>query len=256
MAYSTCVRTKQYGGLGLLDIERLADKLAAKWIIRIFLSNDVWSCLLHRSCHKFPIKGRKSWSGFTPLHMVFANVEFTPKGSELVQGLWGSWFKFKKQFKIREGIRYVEAILPHDSIWFSAFLPQLDRSDFGRAHKLARLGFLSWKHLFEGKQLLHLAGLQELLNFSRPCLRLLQVRTALILQIFPWFQNTDTGTNPILVGCWGKGSALLPLPNLVHTSGNLVHVLNARWKLSWNLKQWVYRFKSIWAFKVLLNVHL
>lgn len=180
--------------------------------------------------------------------MLFAKATFIPKGSKLVQGLWSSWFKFKGQFKPKGEVRFYEALLPHDSIWFSAFLPDIDRVDLGRAHKMAKIGFISWGHLFEDNQMLNFAGLQVILNFSGPCLRILQARVELLMHRFPWFRNSASGIKLIHTGCWSNGAPPLPLPNLDQSSGNLIPVLNAKWGISWSLKQWVYRFKCIWAF--------
>lgn len=77
---------------------------------------------------------------------------------------------------------------------------------------------------------------------------LLQNRVDQLLLKFPWFKNQRSGINPILAGCWSPGSAPLPLPTLTQNAGNLVPVLNAKWKLSWGIKQWIFRCKSNWAF--------
>lgn len=76
VALKTCVLPKQLGGLGLMDINLMSLKLAAKWIVRSMDSSDYWATLIQRSCKKFQLKDRKAWSGFNHWEIFLSKREF------------------------------------------------------------------------------------------------------------------------------------------------------------------------------------
>lgn len=90
-----CVLPKSKGGLGLLNLEQLASKLAAKWIAKSIDSEDFWAVLIKRSCHLFSLEERKSWTGFSAVQIYLSPIKFSPKGSPLVCNMWNSWNNYK-----------------------------------------------------------------------------------------------------------------------------------------------------------------
>lgn len=60
VASKTCVLPKDKGGLALLDVLRLVDKLASKWIIRSTNNKDYGVVLVKGKCKNFHIKERKA----------------------------------------------------------------------------------------------------------------------------------------------------------------------------------------------------
>lgn len=60
VAWKTCCMHKTRGGLGILDLERMSCKMAAKWIVRSLSSNDFWAFLIRRHTDKFFVQNYKA----------------------------------------------------------------------------------------------------------------------------------------------------------------------------------------------------
>ena len=57
-----CCAPKAKGGLGIIDIKEMADRLAAKWILRGMLNPNLgWAWLLNRKNHLIHIQGFCKW---------------------------------------------------------------------------------------------------------------------------------------------------------------------------------------------------
>lgn len=95
VAYKYCILPKEQGGLGLLDISHIAEKMATKWILRSFTCNDLWYALVHRRCKDFSLKARKCWKDFSAIQILLVKSEFIPKGSPLVKNMWKAWDNYK-----------------------------------------------------------------------------------------------------------------------------------------------------------------
>lgn len=248
VAYSTCILPRKNGGLGLLDIEGIGKKLAAKWIVRSLTSHDYWSRLITRKVSSFPCSLMKSWTHFPLHHMFLSKASFQAKGTQLSKSLWEAWLLFKNKLQLKQETRFLEAFIPKDSIWFSIFLPPINEADKYKAHKMFNLGLTMWGELFESTRWKTSEQLQQEFHLSEACLALLQQRITHLRNSFPWFRNTPTGMRLSNSYTWGSGKSLLPLYNLPPQKFNLVSKLNCRWQVNWSLNQWIYRFRATWAF--------
>ena len=74
-----CLST-ELGGLGILNIEDLADRLATKWILRgLMLPDKNWVWLLNMKNHMFALKGHHRWKKIPYLTIFGSKYEITPK---------------------------------------------------------------------------------------------------------------------------------------------------------------------------------
>ena len=98
---------KQEGGLGLLDVNATATKLAAKWICRAFAKNDTWADMIKRHCNDFQLKELKAWVGFLPIEVFLFGHSFIYKGSQLIMSLWEAWNAYRSHLHYKEGPRII-----------------------------------------------------------------------------------------------------------------------------------------------------
>lgn len=106
VSYITCVLPRSLGGVGLLDIEKISNKLAAKWIARSLTNNDFWSVLISRKLKEFPTSFNRSWKGFPKQQILLSKARFLPQGTRLAKGLWDVWFSFKEMLQVKQGARF------------------------------------------------------------------------------------------------------------------------------------------------------
>lgn len=69
--WEVCILSKSKGGLGILDICNMVDRLAGKWMARSIISpnQDWWAILIHRNFHKAKLLGHTiNGSTFPLLH--------------------------------------------------------------------------------------------------------------------------------------------------------------------------------------------
>ena len=72
VSWTIYTMAKEAGGLGLINLQTLADKLAAKWILRSMDSDEFWAVLLRRNIHKFSLKSYKAWSGLSAREVLLS----------------------------------------------------------------------------------------------------------------------------------------------------------------------------------------
>ena len=66
-----CCAPKIEGGLGIIDIKEMADRLAAKWILRGMLNPNLdWAWFLDRKNHLFSHPRIPQMDGITLLHYL------------------------------------------------------------------------------------------------------------------------------------------------------------------------------------------
>ena len=245
VSYTTCILPKDSGGLGLMDVVSMADKLSSKWILRSSFHKDYWAYFLKRHCSEFPSIHLKAWKG-TPSTVIFYSPSlFRPKGSSITTQFWRAWAKYGNSFQVDDRNRYY--YLPQDSIWFSALIPPVDSQYIITAHKLFKMGFHHWEDLWFNDHWATAADLTSFHRLSIGQLNLLLIRIQTISLSFPFCPPSSNPPSQLIFR-WKHQHALLPLPNLPSNPVPLFSLLNQKWGLSWSDAQWVYRFKSIWAF--------
>ena len=80
-----CCAPKAEGGLGIIDIREMADRLAAKWILRGMLNPNLgWAWLLNRKNHLFHIQGLRKRRALPFITIFACKVGIAAKGSELL----------------------------------------------------------------------------------------------------------------------------------------------------------------------------
>ena len=83
-----CCMPRAEGGLGIIDIREMADRLAAKWILRGMLNPNLgWAWLLDRKNHLFHIQGPCKWTALPCITIFASRVGILAKGLELVVSL-------------------------------------------------------------------------------------------------------------------------------------------------------------------------
>lgn len=117
VSMKACVLSKAKGGLGLLNLEQLASKLAAKWIAKSIDSEDFWAVLIKRNCHLFSLELRKSWTGFSATQVYLSPAKFSPKRSSLVCNMWNSWNKYKHLLQVKDTTRSRAMLVLH-VVWY------------------------------------------------------------------------------------------------------------------------------------------
>ena len=118
-------------------------------------------------------------------------------------------------------------LILEDSMWFGICAPCIDLKDLGRYHKLFKLGFSSWKSVWNNNSW----SPNSLDNISIPCVDLLVSRIQVISDLLP----LDMGNLPLnQILQWSTGKTLIPLPRLIPNNFWLVLKINRRWGLQWS----------------------
>lgn len=62
--------------------------------------------------------------------------------------MWESWFLYKPMLQVKDTQKARSRFIMEDSIWFGQLTSHISIQDPGRAHKLFKKGFPSWKDLW------------------------------------------------------------------------------------------------------------
>ena len=120
VAWGICSTSKEEGGLGIPNLNDLADKMVSKWTLRSFLfPNEPWSMLLHRKCKDFSIQEYPKWKGLDLVNLAFCSMNISPSGSPLVKGIWSSWNRLKPFLIPKINVRYRGQWLHLDFVWYN-----------------------------------------------------------------------------------------------------------------------------------------
>lgn len=94
---------KEHGGLGIINITKVANRLASKWMVRSLLSlKEDWAFLLHRHLHQAKMINHPKWKNL-PLPIIFLIPwPIKPKGFLLIQYLWKVWNQIKGLTQIKQ----------------------------------------------------------------------------------------------------------------------------------------------------------
>ena len=247
VAWEFCTTPKEKGGLGIPNLCELSDRMAAKWVIRSLISpNDIWSLLLHRHNMNFRLKDCPTWKNLDTIPLICSPLQITPKGSQLVKGIWNSWNKFKEQLILKRYSNHICSWAHLDSVWFSTQLQNFFSRDLKHAYKLHKKGIRLWGHLWDyaNRRWKDKRSLKSLFKLSNSDYLLVQERIDL------WDSRAARiqfkGEFKIQSFKWQQGSQLLPLPPIHKLNSSLQCKLNRRWKVNWNVKQWEFRFNNCW----------
>ena len=83
-----CCMPKAEGGLGIIDIREMADRLAAKWILRGMLNPNLgWAWLINRKNHLIHIQGFHKWKALLFSTILASKIGIATKGSNLAVSL-------------------------------------------------------------------------------------------------------------------------------------------------------------------------
>lgn len=116
--WETCIRPKEHGGLGIIDISQMADRMAGKWVIKCIQdpSSEV-SVLLLRNLHRMKIKSHPKWSNLPMVSLLLSPYRILPFGSQLVHSIWQAWNRLKTHLRITDTLYRDAGIRFQDSIW-------------------------------------------------------------------------------------------------------------------------------------------
>ena len=76
-----CCAPKAEGGIGIIDIREMGDRLAAKWILRGMLNPNLgWAWLINSKNHLFHIQGIRKWTALPFITILDSRVGISAKG--------------------------------------------------------------------------------------------------------------------------------------------------------------------------------
>ncbi|KAH7387733.1 hypothetical protein KP509_16G038500 [Ceratopteris richardii] len=147
----TCISSKDSGGLGILDIVGLADKLAAKLLIKAWSNSESsWAKLIFRIMEDLTLVDHVGWKGIGILTLLFSPLPVSPKGSSLLCSLWKSWNKAKQFIRISDERKWAAGIRQNESIWFPIRgIRGVEPWNLQTAKRLWNKGFKKWKQLWK-----------------------------------------------------------------------------------------------------------
>ena len=147
--WSTCILFKGKGGLGILDIIYLTDRLARKWIIRSLSSlEQEWAKLIIRNIHRNQIEWKAKWTNLPLITTLFSPQSIKPHGSALIKSLWQAWNKLTRLLKPNTSNFRDAGLKNQDSIWWSWIdVPPIDNDQTHQALKLHKKGIKVWDDL-------------------------------------------------------------------------------------------------------------
>lgn len=99
-----CCLPTELGGLGILNIEDLADRLVAKWILRGSTQHEK---------SLFSLKGHHRWKKLPYITIFGSKYAITPIGSELAVSLWKAWFKVESAAGVFHRLQGFAGHSPH-----------------------------------------------------------------------------------------------------------------------------------------------
>ena len=256
--WDICTHQKDKGGLGILNSEEMANRLASKWIVRsLFQPEEDWAVLLHRNLDKAKLADLPLWKDIPQLTLLFSSWPVSPKGSPFIKSIWRAWNQIKGMVIIRPNKASIP-YLSQDSIWWPLCRPQVPPQDVERARILHNKGLRTWADLwdFHNHQWKDDNNLRAQLELSDEELLLLRDRKQIIEPQDEWKIGVRDRLNPKGVG-WTEGTLLFPIPKMELSQP--IHVkLNQRWDTLLDRRQWYFKFFKLWAATISpkMSVHL
>ncbi|KAH7284029.1 hypothetical protein KP509_34G036500 [Ceratopteris richardii] len=243
-----CTSPRDSGGLGILDIGCMANKLAAKWMIKAWCNREAsWAKLIFRNKNELALTGSPNWKNLDIMTLLFSPIPVFPKGSTLVCSLWKGWNKVKSFTRMSEDWKWAAGIRQNDSIWFPIHgIRSVESWNIQNAKKLWNKGFKKWKHLWkhDTNSWINYEDIDPRINISYEEWNTLQSRC------LAW----DRRKTRLVMGHdapnarglkWHNGNSLLKIPNIKETT-DLQISLNKKWCLSWTRLRWDMKFMGIW----------
>lgn len=247
VSWDVCTLHKDRGGLGILNISEMANRLASKWIVRSLLWPDEdWAVLLHRNLPSARLKDLPRWREPTLLTLFFSQWPVKPKGSPLVKSLWGAWNEIKGLVTLRENKQAI-SFLAQDSLWLPiSGHEQVAEEDKDTARRLHNKGIRKWMDIWS---LSHhsWAPAEELIQKFRLTNRdmdLLNRRASIVEPQELWKLSIREELSAKGVG-WTARTPLYPIPKMEQAPP--IHIkLNQKWQILLDRKQWYFKFTKLW----------
>lgn len=148
--WETVCLPKNQGGLGVHNVNKVADRMAAKWILQsLFIQGEPWAWLLHRETHKYSLQGFPQWKNLLPSTLLFSKYRINPVGSAIPKRIWEAWNKFKPLLVPSTDPKHLAGFHASDSIWWPALeLPHIPKDRHRIALKLHNRGLQCWGDLW------------------------------------------------------------------------------------------------------------
>ncbi|KAI5057840.1 hypothetical protein GOP47_0027855 [Adiantum capillus-veneris] len=248
--WDVCTLPKSLGGLGVRDLGQWADKLSSKLVIRALDHLEAeWARLLFRNLKLFHIKGDPKWNDLPWITIFFRSEHVSSVGSHLIKSIWEAWNRYRSSLRYSSTSRKGEIILKYESIWWSKPpIPPITAAQLRTARRIHKKGLQRWMDLWNADSHSWYTGHQLLTHFQLQPWEVLLIERR--ISDFPlessWiFEANLEPTSKDL--CWQGGAALTNPPDLIKPCDPPLHVtLNRRWHVSWDRKQWNFKFSSIW----------
>lgn len=101
--WETCILQKYKGGLETLNITKMANRMASKWVIRSLLNPfEDWAILQHRNLNLAKLKDYLRWKDIPQITLLFSVYPTKPKGSPLIQSIWKARNQIKGMVVLRD----------------------------------------------------------------------------------------------------------------------------------------------------------
>ncbi|KAH7373095.1 hypothetical protein KP509_17G036800 [Ceratopteris richardii] len=171
VAWKICCLPKFQGGLGIINPVKMAENLAAKWILRCIDCNDVWACLLKRNISRFYLSDYRAWKNINLWDIIISPHPVTPVGSPLVCRMWLAWFKAKNSFKLPNDFSGSLHFFLQESPWLGWLAYYKGNSLSIKQHKCHKAGISSWNNFMSGGLVRNAQDVLSGTNLSLSCLQ-------------------------------------------------------------------------------------
>ena len=257
--WETCILHKDKGGLGILNVTELANRLASKWIVRSLLNpTEDWAILLHRDLKLARIKDLPKWRDIPQITLFFSQWPVKPKGSPLIQSIWQAWNQIKGMVVLRENKSAIPFIA-QDSLWLPlSYAKSCEPQFLEWAQKLHNKGIRCWNDVWDrdSQSWANADTLAQVFNTNNDDWELIRLRTSQLEPQHHWKAGILDQLSPKGVG-WTPRTPIFPIPKMELTPP--IHVkLNQRWGTTLDRRQWYFKFTRLWspAIQPKISTHL
>ncbi|KAI5061596.1 hypothetical protein GOP47_0024101 [Adiantum capillus-veneris] len=225
--------------------------MAVKLVVRaIHHPREEWSVLLLRTASRFRLSQAKGWVNLPFITLFFSPHLSLATGSDLMRSLWGAWNRHRFRLSPNWKSSHSQPLLLNDSIWLPWVTCKDVQVDTSRlALTIHNKGVRVWADVWSPAAFDWLSDLEISLKFQlRPWeLAYLRRRLALLPASFHWLLNCSSVLS--LKGIVWSGGYLLSHPQVVPKplSPPLHIILNQRWGLSLDRRQWNFKFSTLWS---------
>lgn len=243
--WDTCIRPKEEGGLGIINMSLAADRLNATWILKALNSPlTMWAQLMLMNVKSIRPKRDKRWKDMPLLAAVCSKEQCTTKGTFLWKSMWGSWERLKPHLMSKGKNKFMNL----DSVWFSALHRNalLTDDEVKQAFVLNKKGIKTWADLRIKEEYRWITWLEARNKFGM----VNRDKDLFLKRIELWKGELQWCGGEQLVFnhdfCWMGTDKLLPIPMKICLQPSLCRLLNDKWKVGDNWNVWKKRFLGIW----------